>query len=145
MISEGTDLWIEAEVRRIDALVEADMKVESGETSRQNFAKQSNAHANWDFRYSSSVAYSACRISSVPRKDMEIEAQIKSYRICRILIVVSRPRSKREVTIVLHWRINSRFENWSRGYAWSICRPLFSFAGFVRCRFARQDRSTFRR
>lgn len=39
MISEGTDLWIEAEVRRIDALVEADMKVESARNIEAKFSR----------------------------------------------------------------------------------------------------------
>jgi tetratricopeptide (TPR) repeat protein len=78
MISEGTDLWIEAEVRRIDALVEADMKVESARNIEAKFREAIECARKLGFPiFELRGLLSLQNFLGPDRKDLEIEAQIK--------------------------------------------------------------------
>ncbi|MGB7771563.1 MAG: AAA family ATPase, partial [Pseudolabrys sp.] len=77
MISEGTDLWIEAEVRRIDALVEADMKVESARNIEAKFREAIECARKLGFPiFELRGLLSLQNFLGPDRKDLEIEAQI---------------------------------------------------------------------
>jgi len=78
MISEGTDLWIEAEVRRIDALVAADMKVESAEKVEAKFREAIERARNLGFPiFELRSLLSLQNFLGPNRKDLEIEARLK--------------------------------------------------------------------
>jgi tetratricopeptide (TPR) repeat protein len=78
MISEGTDLWIEAEVRRIDALVAADMKVESAEKVEAKFREAIERARNLGFPiFELRSLLSLQNFLGPNRKDIEIEARLK--------------------------------------------------------------------
>ena len=78
MISEGTDRWIEAEVRRVDAVVEADMKVESAENVEKKFRKSIECARNLGFPiFELRGLLSLQNFLGAKRKDIEIEARLK--------------------------------------------------------------------
>jgi class 3 adenylate cyclase/predicted ATPase len=78
MISEGTDLWIEAEVRRIDALVAADMKVESAEKVEAKFREAIECARSLGFPiFELRSLLNLQKFLGSNRKDIEIEARLK--------------------------------------------------------------------
>jgi predicted ATPase len=78
MISEGTDLWIEAEVRRIDALIAADMKVESAEKVEAKFREAIECARSLGFPiFELRSLLSLQNFLGPNRKDIEIEARLK--------------------------------------------------------------------
>ena len=78
MISEGTDRWIEAEVRRVDAVVEADMKVESAENVEKKFRESIECARNLGFPiFELRGLLSLQNFLGAKRKDIEIEARLK--------------------------------------------------------------------
>jgi DNA-binding transcriptional MerR regulator len=78
MISESTDRWIEAEVRRIDALVEADMKVESAENVEAKFRESIECARKLGFPlFELRGLLSLQNFLGLNRKDIEIEARLK--------------------------------------------------------------------
>ncbi len=78
MISEGTDLWIEAEARRIDALIAADMKVESAEKVEAKFREAIECARSLGFPiFELRSLLSLQNFLGPNRKDIEIEARLK--------------------------------------------------------------------
>ena len=78
MISEGTDLWIEAEARRIDALIAADMKVESAEEVEAKFREAIECARSLGFPiFELRSLLSLQNFLGPNRKDIEIEARLK--------------------------------------------------------------------
>ena len=103
LISDGADRWIEPEVRRVDALVESDLKPSNEEKIEAKFREAIKCAQTLGFPILSFAGYLACRAFSVPiEKTSRLNPELKSCRICRTLIVVWRPRSRRVAIIFAH-------------------------------------------
>lgn len=78
LISEGTDHWIEPEVYRVDALIEADLKAENAEKIEAKFRKSVTCAQNLGlpvFELRALLSLQAFLGST--RRDIEIESRIK--------------------------------------------------------------------
>ena len=120
------------------------MKVESAEKVEKKFRESIECARNMGFPiFELRGLLSLQKFLGANRKDIEIEARLKKLAHLQNLdrrvdaAIKARGYKLRAMSALI--RI---FRNRSCGYAWSICRPLFSFAGIVRNSFP--DKSTQR-